>query len=134
MPVIDGSTTASTAAAVTAASIALPPSCSTFSPAAEASGWLVAIIPFLPSTAERVPCGFAAGRSPGRGRESAVCAEGTVMTANAVARASAVRFMQPPVKNDDVERRAAEHAGNFQSSLCGPARLFMSLYSRGIVA
>ena len=38
MPVIDGSTTASTAAAVTAASMALPPSCMTFRPATDASG------------------------------------------------------------------------------------------------
>ena len=45
MPFIDGSTTASTAAAVTAASTALPPDCRTCSPAAEASDWLVAIMP-----------------------------------------------------------------------------------------
>ena len=50
---------------MTAASIALPPSCSTLSPAAEASGWLVAIIPLVPSTTERVAFGRAAGRSPG---------------------------------------------------------------------
>ena len=37
MPFIDGSTTARTPAAVTAASMALPPDCSTFKPAAEAS-------------------------------------------------------------------------------------------------
>ena len=46
IPVIIGSTTLSTAAAVTAASIALPPCCSTSRPAAVASGWLVAIMPF----------------------------------------------------------------------------------------
>lgn len=45
-PVIIGSTTLSTAAAVTAASIALPPRSSTASPAAVARGWLVAIAPF----------------------------------------------------------------------------------------
>ena len=73
MPVIDGSTTASTAAAVTAASIALPPSCSTFSPAAEASGWLVAIIPLRPSTAERVRAGSPPDDRPAAGanRQSA---------------------------------------------------------------
>ena len=56
MPVIEGSTTASTAAAVTAASIALPPSCRTFSPALEASDWLVAIIPCRAIATERVEC------------------------------------------------------------------------------
>ena len=45
MPVIIGSVTLSTAAAVTAASTALPPCSSTARPAAVASGWLVAIIP-----------------------------------------------------------------------------------------
>jgi hypothetical protein len=45
IPVIWGSTTLSTAAAVTAASMALPPRSRTLSPAAVASGWLVAIIP-----------------------------------------------------------------------------------------
>ena len=65
MPVIDGSTTPRTAAAVTAASIAFPPSCSTRRPAADASGWLVAIMPFRAMTTERVECRLAAGRSPG---------------------------------------------------------------------
>src|SRR6185503_2394161 len=46
IPVIIGSTTDSTAAAVTAASIALPPCCSTVSAALVASGWLVAATPF----------------------------------------------------------------------------------------
>src|SRR5207247_2486070 len=45
IPVIGGSTTLSTAAAVTAASMALPPRSSTPRPAAVASGWLVAIMP-----------------------------------------------------------------------------------------
>src|SRR5689334_14581836 len=44
IPVMCGSVTLRTAAAVTAASIALPPCRSTSSPAADASGWLVAII------------------------------------------------------------------------------------------
>src|SRR6478735_8276647 len=64
-PFIVGSTTASTAAAVMAASTALPPCCSTRKPAADASGWLVATMPFLASTTERVARGLAAGRSPG---------------------------------------------------------------------
>src|SRR4051812_43817403 len=63
-PFIVGSTTESTAAAVTAASMALPPSCSTLSPAAVASGWLVAIAPLRAMTTERVPRVFPAGRSP----------------------------------------------------------------------
>src|SRR5262245_12721046 len=65
MPFIVGSTTARTAAAVIAASMALPPSCSTLRPAADASGWLVAIMPLVPSTMDRVARGLAAGRSPG---------------------------------------------------------------------
>ena len=65
MPVIVGSTTERTAAAVTAASIAFPPDCRTFRPAAVASGWLVAIAPFCAITTELVARGFGAGRSPG---------------------------------------------------------------------
>ena len=65
MPVIVGSTTARTAAAVTAASTALPPRRSTSRPADEASGWLVAIMPRRASDTERVPRGLPDGRSPG---------------------------------------------------------------------
>ena len=65
MPFMLGSTTASTAAAVTAASIALPPSWSTRNPAADASDWLVAIMPCRPTAGERVPRMLPAGRSPG---------------------------------------------------------------------
>jgi hypothetical protein len=46
MPVIIGSATLRTAAAVTAASIALPPRSRTARPAAVARGWLVAIMPW----------------------------------------------------------------------------------------
>ena len=53
MPVMCGSVTLSTAAEVIAASIAFPPCCSTSSAAAEASGWLVATIPFGAYTTER---------------------------------------------------------------------------------
>src|SRR3954462_10703804 len=63
-PFIVGSTTESTAGAVTAASIALPPDCRTRSPAAVASGWLVAIAPLRARTADRVPRVLPAGRSP----------------------------------------------------------------------
>ncbi len=52
-PVIIGSTTESTAAAVTAASIALPPFSSTRIAAEVASGWLVAATPFGAYTGER---------------------------------------------------------------------------------
>ncbi len=65
MPVMVGSTTASTAAAATAASMAFPPDWSICRPAAEASGWLVAISPLRASTTDRVARGFGAGRSPG---------------------------------------------------------------------
>src|SRR5258708_3808328 len=64
MPFMVGSTTARTAAAVTAASIALPPDCRTRSPAAVASGWLVAMAPLRAMTTERVPRVLPAGRSP----------------------------------------------------------------------
>ena len=64
-PFIVGSTTERTAAAVTAASIALPPCCSTRRPAADASGWLVAITPLRAMTTDLVERGLAAGRSPG---------------------------------------------------------------------
>jgi hypothetical protein len=67
MPFIDGSITASTPAAVTAASIAFPPDCNTFNPAAEASDWLVAIIPRRPTAGDLVAEMFPDGRSPGRG-------------------------------------------------------------------
>src|SRR5947199_400817 len=63
-PFIVGSTTERTAAAATAASTALPPFCSTRSPAAVASGWLVAMTPLRAITTERVPLVFPAGRSP----------------------------------------------------------------------
>src|SRR6185503_10269680 len=57
-------TTERTAAAVTAASMALPPLWSTRKPAAVANGWLVAIAPWRAMTTERVPRVFPAGRSP----------------------------------------------------------------------
>ena len=53
-PVIVGSTTDRTPAAATAASMALPPWLSMSRPAAEASGWLVAIMPRRPIATERV--------------------------------------------------------------------------------
>ena len=65
IPVICGSTTFSTAAAVTAASIAFPPRCSTASPAAVASGWLVAMAPWGAYTVER-PASVVS-REPGGG-------------------------------------------------------------------
>ena len=66
MPFIVGSTTERTAAAVTAASMALPPSWSTRRPAADASGWLVAMIPLRASTTERVARGIAGGPIAGQ--------------------------------------------------------------------
>ena len=59
-----GSTTFKTAAAVIAASTALPPSCKARSAATEASGWLVAARPFVARTGERLPCALDVGRSP----------------------------------------------------------------------
>ena len=65
-PVIVGSTTDRTAAAVTAASIALPPFLNTSSPAAEASGWLVAMRPVRPRATEREPRAVVVGAPGGR--------------------------------------------------------------------
>src|SRR5439155_18668609 len=59
-----GPTTFKTSAAVIAASTALPPSCRTLNAAAEANGWLVATMPFVARTGDRVPFGLNAGRSP----------------------------------------------------------------------
>jgi hypothetical protein len=56
IPALPGSTTFSTAAVATAASIALPPARNTCRPACAASGWLVATIPFRAKTSER-DCG-----------------------------------------------------------------------------
>src|SRR5262245_30706129 len=64
MPVDIGSTTFRTAAALIAASTAFPPSVNTRGAAAEASGWLVATMPFIARTGERLPLMLAAGRSP----------------------------------------------------------------------
>ena len=64
MPFMLGSTTARTAAAVTAASIALRAPVHARSPAAEASDWLVAIMPWRPA-GDRVPRMLPEGRSPG---------------------------------------------------------------------
>ena len=64
MPFMLGSITARTAAAVTAASIALPPDCSTCNPAAEERLWLVAIMPRRPTAGDRVPRMLPKGRSP----------------------------------------------------------------------
>ena len=97
MPFIDGSTTARTAAAVTAASIALPPFCSTRRPAAEASDWLVAIMPWRPTAGERVPAMLPDGRSPG------ICAVSVVMVtrmARVVMTAMTGRRMGPPGPGD----------------------------------
>src|SRR5438445_8522990 len=79
IPVICGSTTLSTAAAVTAASTALPPCSSTARPAAVARGWLVAIMPCAAytvercaSVAERGGCWESAGRVMVRSRVTSV--------------------------------------------------------------
>ena len=53
MPVACGSVTQSTALAAMAASMALPPACSTAKPAWVAIGWLAAIMPRVLITTER---------------------------------------------------------------------------------
>src|SRR2546423_10060894 len=63
-PVLSGSTTLSTAAAATAASIALPPLRMIARPACAASGWLVVTTPCGAMTSER-PCAIQpSARSP----------------------------------------------------------------------
>src|SRR5437762_8481058 len=76
MPTFIGSTRLSTADAVTAASIALPPFFRISMPACAASGWLVAIMPLRPMTSERDWASQPSERSPstalhqdGRGSE-----------------------------------------------------------------
>ena len=63
-PTFIGSTTLSTAAVATAASIALPPFFRMSSPACAASGWLVATIPLRAITSERRCRGQPSDRSP----------------------------------------------------------------------
>ena len=53
MPVMCGSVTLSTAAIAIAASHALPPRRSTSTPVCDASGWLVATMPWLARTTDR---------------------------------------------------------------------------------
>jgi hypothetical protein len=57
MPLPVGSISPSAALAAIAASTAVPPAFSTSSAICVASGWLVAAMPFRPSTAERVAFG-----------------------------------------------------------------------------
>src|SRR4051794_32460021 len=62
-PQLMGSVTARTALAAMAASMALPPALRISMAACVASGWLVAAIPFLPTTVERVVKERLPGRS-----------------------------------------------------------------------
>src|SRR5881394_902373 len=55
-------------------------------------------MPFLPYTTDRVACGFAAGRSPGRGRWSS-CAPHTAAAKRAAIKPVASRFIDPPRKS-----------------------------------
>jgi hypothetical protein len=64
MPVFMGSTTLSTAAAATAASMALPPRCMICNPACAASGWLVVTMPCGAITSARLCPRQPSARSP----------------------------------------------------------------------
>src|SRR4051812_1786247 len=80
-----GSTTPRVALAARAASMALPPLCSTARPAPAASGWLVATMPLGAMTTERpVLYGLGVRRVPG-GR-SGTAAEATTARATTAAR------------------------------------------------
>src|ERR1700682_3392881 len=63
-PVFMGSTTLSTAAAATAASMALPPCCMICNPACAASGWLVVTMPCGAITSARLCPRQPSARSP----------------------------------------------------------------------
>src|SRR6185437_13869238 len=63
MPLAPGSTRPIMALAAMAASIALPPAFRMSRPVWAASGWLVATMPYLPVTTERLWCGLGPGRS-----------------------------------------------------------------------
>ena len=63
MPQPVGSPTHSTALAAIAASVALPPCFRIDTATCVATGWLVAAMPFLPKTSERVAKKFPVGRS-----------------------------------------------------------------------
>src|SRR5688572_8959559 len=65
-PLPVGSIRPRAALAAMAASIAVPPACSTSTPMRVASGCEVATMPSLPMTSERVANGFPVGRSPAR--------------------------------------------------------------------
>ena len=65
MPVFMGSTTLSTAAAATAASMALPPRCMICNPACAANGWLVVTMPCGAITSARLCPPQPSARSPG---------------------------------------------------------------------
>src|SRR5687768_4970670 len=96
MPVMFGSTTASTAAAVTAASIALPPRSITASPADVANGWLVAITAFGAYTADRPAMVV--------DRRAGCCAPGTAVTSSAAMRTVQVFFMVRSVAEREPRR------------------------------
>ena len=66
MPFIDGSTTASTAGGGHRGVDGVAARCSTCRPAAEASDWLVAIMPRRPTAGDRVAEMWPDGRSPER--------------------------------------------------------------------
>src|SRR6266568_3324637 len=106
IPVIIGSVTFSTAAAVTAASMALPPCSSTARPAAVASGWLVAIMPCGAYTVER--WAMVVGRS-----SWAAAAKQASAAASAIERAVmpgiSLRAGLPPPLPRKVRRRPRRH-------------------------
>ena len=106
MPHIIGSTTFSTAAAVSAASTALPPSISTRSPAAEASGWLVAIIPFRASTGERPSFVSFAGRLPWANAPAALASTKVTKSGAPVRRMDQVMGMAGPIRRRDLNGMA----------------------------
>src|SRR5580704_8983943 len=74
-PTIIGSTTESTAADATAASIALPPCIRMRKPACAASGWLAATIPCCAMTSERDCEGHPSERSPRTALQNGGCGE-----------------------------------------------------------
>ncbi len=111
-PTFIGSTTLSTAAAATAASMALPPCFRTCSPAWAASGWLVVTMPCWAKTSARDWAAQPSVRSPRIARQAAgfdgpsqvessgaVCARAVEPQAIAIAAAKAMVFILVPLQS-----------------------------------
>ena len=116
MPVFIGSTTLSTAAAATAASMALPPCCMICSPACAASGWLVVTMACGAITSARLCPPQPSARLPGTAAQAgtscsaqvesggAACASAPQGISAAAIVAAAQRALKGVVMNSSPDR------------------------------